>query len=200
MINLILFGPPGSGKGTQANKIAQKYNILHISTGDLFREEIGNKSDLGQLAMEYINKGELVPNEVTIRMLKAALERHGTTFGVIYDGFPRTVDQARALDVLLEEEQDEIDLLISLKVDDDEITRRILERGKTEGRADDQDEKIIKERIEVYKKETQPVYAYYDAQDKAVTINGSGSIDQIFKLITETIDQVIEENNNLNGE
>lgn len=193
MINLILFGPPGSGKGTQAKKIAERYDILHISTGDLFRKEIGDKSELGQMAMHYINKGELVPDEVTIGMLKASLERHGSTFGVIYDGFPRTVDQARALDVLLEEEEDEIDLLISLKVDDAEIINRILERGKTDGRADDQDEKIIQERIEVYKKETQPVYAYYDAQDKAITINGKGSIEDIFERITETIDQMVEE-------
>ncbi len=194
MINLILFGPPGSGKGTQAKKLAEKYNILHISTGDLFRKEIGDKSELGELAMEYINKGELVPNKVTIGMLRSALERHGSTFGVIYDGYPRTVDQARALDVLLEEEDDEIDLLISLKVDDEEIISRILERGKKEGRVDDQDEKIIHDRIEVYKNETQPVYAYYDAMDKAMTINGKGSIDDIFERITETIDKVVEEN------
>lgn len=194
MINLILFGPPGSGKGTQAEKLAEKYNVLHISTGDLFRKEIGDKSELGQLAMEFINKGDLVPDRVTISMLKAALERHGSTFGVIYDGFPRTVDQARALDVLLEEEDDEIDLLISLHVDDEEIKSRILERGKTAGRADDQDENIIQDRIEVYKKETQPVYAYYDAMDKSMTINGMGSIDDIFKRITDTIDQLVEEN------
>lgn len=193
MINLILFGPPGSGKGTQAKKLAEKYDILHISTGDLFRKEIGEKSELGLLAMDYMNKGELVPNEVTIGMLKSALERHGSTFGVIYDGFPRTVDQARALDVLLEEEQDEIDLLISLKVDDDEIINRLLQRGISDGRTDDQDEEIIRDRIEVYKKETQPVYAYYDAQDSAVTINGMGSIDDIFQRITDIIDQVIEE-------
>ncbi len=193
MINLILFGPPGSGKGTQAKKLAEKYNILHISTGDLFRKEIGDKSELGLLAMDYINKGELVPDTVTIGMLRSALERHGTTFGVIYDGFPRTVDQARALDVLLEEDQDEIDLLISLKVDDEEIISRIHQRGKLSGRADDQDEKIVRDRIEVYKKETQPVYAYYDAMDKAMTINGMGSIDDIFDRLTETIDQVIEE-------
>lgn len=194
MINLILFGPPGSGKGTQAKKLAEKYNVLHISTGDLFRKEIGDKSELGMLAMEFMNKGELVPNRVTIGMLKAALERHGSTFGVIYDGFPRTVDQARALDVLLEEEDDEIDLLISLHVDDEEIKSRILERGRTAGRVDDQDEKIIQDRIDVYKKETQPVYAYYDAMDKSMTINGMGSIDDIFKRITDTIDQVVEEN------
>lgn len=193
MINLILFGPPGSGKGTQAKKLADKYDILHISTGDLFRKEIGDKSELGQLAMDYINKGELVPDEVTIGMLKAALERHGSTFGVIYDGFPRTVDQAQALDVLLEEDQDEIDLLISLKVEDSEIISRILDRGQTSGRADDQDEQIIRDRIEVYNSETQPVYAYYDAQDKAITINGMGTIDEVFERLTETIDQVTEE-------
>ncbi|HLU94867.1 MAG TPA: adenylate kinase [Membranihabitans sp.] len=193
MINLILFGPPGSGKGTQAKKLAEKYGILHISTGDLFRKEIGDKSELGLLAMDYMNKGELVPDTVTIGMLKAALTRHGSTFGVIYDGFPRTVDQARALDVLLEEEQDEIDLLISLKVDDEEIIERLLERGKRDGRVDDQNDQIIRDRIEVYKKETQPVYAYYDAQDKSITINGVGSIDEIFDRLTETIDLVIAE-------
>ncbi len=193
MINLILFGPPGSGKGTQAKKLAEKYGILHISTGDLFRKEIGDKSELGLLAMDYMNKGELVPDTVTIGMLKAALTRHGSTFGVIYDGFPRTVDQARALDVLLEEEQDEIDLLISLKVDDEEIIDRLLERGKRDGRVDDQNDQIIRDRIEVYKKETQPVYAYYDAQDKSITINGVGSIDEIYDRLTETIDLVIAE-------
>lgn len=194
MINLILFGPPGSGKGTQAKKLAEKYNVLHISTGDLFRKEIGDKSELGELAMEYINKGELVPDRVTIDMLRGVLERRGSTFGVIYDGFPRTVDQARALDVLLEEQDDEIDLLISLHVEDEEIITRILERGKRDGRADDQDENIIRDRIEVYKNETQPVYAYYDAMDKSMTINGMGSIDEIFKRITDTIDQVVEVN------
>lgn len=193
MINLILFGPPGSGKGTQAKKLAEKYNILHISTGDLFRKEIGDKSELGQLAMEYINKGELVPDSVTIGMLKAALERHGSTFGVIYDGFPRTVDQAQALDVLLEEEQDEIDLLVSLKVNDEEIIERLLKRGQMDGRVDDQSEEVIRDRIAVYKKETQPVYAYYDAMDKSITIDGMGSIDDIFDRLTETIDQVIAE-------
>ena len=192
-MNIIIFGPPGAGKGTQAKKLADKYDILHISTGDLFRKEIGDKSELGQLAMDYINKGELVPDEVTIGMLKAALERHGSTFGVIYDGFPRTVDQAQALDVLLEEDQDEIDLLISLKVEDSEIISRILDRGQTSGRADDQDEQIIRDRIEVYNSETQPVYAYYDAQDKAITINGMGTIDEVFERLTETIDQVTEE-------
>ncbi len=193
MINLILFGPPGSGKGTQAKKLAEKYNILHISTGDLFRKEIGDKSELGQLAMEYINKGELVPDSVTIGMLKAALDRHGSTFGVIYDGFPRTVDQARALDVLLEDEQDEIDLLISLKVDEEEVVQRLLKRGEMDGRVDDQNEEVIRDRIAVYKNETQPVYAYYDAMDKSITINGMGSIDDIFDRLTETIDQVIAE-------
>lgn len=193
MINLILFGPPGSGKGTQAKKLADKYDILHISTGDLFRKEIGDKSELGLLAMDFINKGELVPDRVTIGMLKAGLERHGSTFGVIYDGFPRNVDQARALDALLEEEQDEIDLLISLKVDNEEIVHRLLERGKRDGRVDDQNDQIIRDRIGVYEKETQPVYSYYDAQDKSITINGMGSIEEIFDLLTTTIDQVIAE-------
>lgn len=193
MINLILFGPPGSGKGTQAKKLAEKYGLLHISTGDLFRKEIGDKSELGLLATSYIQKGELVPDEVTIGMLKAALERHGSTFGVIYDGFPRTVDQAKALDAMLAEDEDEIDLLISLKVADEEIIERIIKRGESSGRADDKDEKIIQSRIDVYKNETQPVYAYYDAYDKAITLKGSGDIDEIFASLCTVIDQVTVE-------
>ncbi|GAA5220895.1 adenylate kinase [Membranihabitans marinus] len=193
MINLVLFGPPGSGKGTQAKKLAEKYGLLHISTGDLFRKEIGDKSELGLLATSYIQKGELVPDEVTIGMLKAALARHGSTFGVIYDGFPRTVDQAKALDEMLEESEDEIDVLISLKVEDKEIIERIIKRGESSGRADDKDEAIIQSRIEVYKKETQPVYAYYDAHDKALTIKGSGDIDEIFESLCAVIDQVTVE-------
>ena|SRR5699024_4744239 len=192
MINLILFGPPGSGKGTQAKKIAERFDLLHISTGDLFRKEIGDRTELGQLAKSYIDKGELVPDEVTIGMLQSALERKGSTFGVIYDGFPRTVDQARALDDMLDEAEDEIDLLISLKVADEELIQRLLKRGELDGRTDDQDTDIIKSRISVYNKETQPVYAYYDGQDKAVTINGEGNINAIFEEIVKTIEQVTE--------
>lgn len=192
MINLILFGPPGSGKGTQAQKIAEKFGLLHISTGDLFRKEIGEKTPLGKLAKDYINKGQLVPDEVTIGMLKNALNNNESTFGVIYDGFPRTVDQARALEEMLEEDDDEIDLLISLKVEDEEIVNRLLKRGKEGGRKDDQDETIIRNRIEVYKKETQPVYAYFDAQEKSITLNGMGAIGDIFQRISDTIEQVTE--------
>lgn len=192
MINLILFGPPGSGKGTQAQKIAEKFGLLHISTGDLFRKEIGEKTPLGKLAKDYINKGQLVPDEVTIGMLKNALNNNESTFGVIYDGFPRTVDQARALEEMLEEDDDEIDLLISLKVEDEEIVNRLLKRGKEGGRKDDQDEAIIRNRIEVYKKETQPVYAYFDAQEKSITLNGMGAIGDIFQRISDTIEQVTE--------
>lgn len=192
MINLILFGPPGSGKGTQAKKIAEKFDLLHISTGDLFRKEIGEQTKLGKLAKSYIDKGQLVPDEVTIGMLQSALDQKGSTFGVIYDGFPRTVDQARALDQMLDESDDEIDLLISLKVSDEELIQRLLNRGKLDGRSDDQDAEIIKSRISVYNNETQPVYAYYDGQDKAITINGEGDIDAIFDEISRTIKQVTE--------
>lgn len=192
MINLILFGPPGSGKGTQAKKIAEKFDLLHISTGDLFRKEIGEQTKLGKLAKSYIDKGQLVPDEVTIGMLQSALDQKGSTFGVIYDGFPRTVDQARALDQMLDESDDEIDLLVSLKVSDEELIQRLLNRGKLDGRSDDQDAEIIKSRISVYNNETQPVYAYYDGQDKAITINGEGDIDAIFDEISRTIKQVTE--------
>ncbi|WP_236975581.1 adenylate kinase [Membranihabitans maritimus] len=193
MINLILFGPPGSGKGTQAKKLAEKYGLLHISTGDLFRKEIGEKTELGKLATSYIEKGELVPDEVTIGMLKSALDQHGSSHGVIYDGFPRNVDQAKALDHFLAEREDEIDILISLKVDDQEIIDRIIQRGKVSGRADDQNKEIIQSRINVYKNETQPVYAYYDALDKALTVNGIGNIDEIFDRLCDVIDRVTTE-------
>jgi len=192
MINLILFGPPGSGKGTQAKKIAEKFDLLHISTGDLLRKEIGEQTKLGKLAKSYIDKGQLVPDEVTIGMLQSALDQKGSTFGVIYDGFPRTVDQARALDQMLDESDDEIDLLISLKVSDEELIQRLLNRGKLDGRSDDQDTEIIKSRISVYNNETQPVYAYYDGHEKAITINGEGDINAIFEEISKTIEQVTE--------
>src|SRR5690625_14581 len=192
MINLILFGPPGSGKGTQAKKIAEKFDLLHISTGDLFRKEIGEQTKLGKLAKSYIDKGQLVPDEVTIGMLQSALDQKGSTFGVIYDGFPRTVDQARALDQMLDESDDEIDLLISLKVSDEELIQRLLNRGKLDGRSDDQDTEIIKSRISVYNNETKPVYAYYDGHEKAITINGEGDINAIFEEISKTIEQVTE--------
>lgn len=188
MINLILFGPPGSGKGTQAKKLVDNYGLLHISTGDLFRHEMGNDTPLGKKAKSYIEKGELVPDSVTVGMLRNKVEANPDVPGYIFDGFPRTIPQSEALDQLLAEKGQQVDRLIMLDVPDDEIVKRILERGKTSGRKDDLDEDIIRNRIEVYKSETSPVFDYYQQKGKSVKINGVGSIDEIFERLCEELD------------
>jgi len=190
MLNLILFGPPGSGKGTQADKLVAKYDLIHISTGDLFRYEMKNDTELGKRAKEYMAKGELVPDEVTIGMLKNRVDQSLDAKGFIFDGFPRTIPQAEALDTLLSERGTGISGLIALHVTDDEIIDRILSRGKTSGRADDNDTEIIKNRILVYRGETEPVYNYYETQDKSQTVNGLGTIDEIFDRLCAEIDAV----------
>ncbi|MEL7220273.1 MAG: adenylate kinase [Bacteroidota bacterium] len=186
MINLILFGPPGSGKGTQAARLVEKYQLLHISTGDLFRYEMGNNTPLGQEAKSYINKGELVPDSVTIGMLRNKVEANPDVQGYIFDGFPRTVAQAEALDALLQEMNTSVSKLILLDVGDDEIVKRLLERGKTSGRADDQNEETIRKRIAVFQQETSPVFDYYAEVEKSVKVGGVGSIEDISeRLFTE---------------
>ncbi len=188
MVNLILFGPPGSGKGTQAEKLVAKYNLLHISTGDLFRYELGNNTPLGILARSYMEKGQLVPDEVTVGMLRNKVEAHPEAQGYIFDGFPRTIPQAQALDALLAERGQHITQLLMLDVPEDEIVRRILERGKTSGRADDNDEAIIRSRYEVYLKETSPVFDFYAASGKSLKIPGVGAIEEIFERLCAAID------------
>ena len=190
MLNLILFGPPGSGKGTQANNLVDKYNLLHISTGDLFRYEIGNQTTLGVEAKSYMDKGELVPDAVTIGMLRNKVEAHPEVEGYIFDGFPRTVAQAEALDELMDEKSQSISQLVMLVVDNDEIVRRLLERGKTSGRADDLAEGTIRNRIDVYEKQTTPVFDYYEAKGKAIKVDGQGSIDEIFGRLCGQIDGI----------
>lgn len=189
MINLILFGPPGSGKGTQAAKLVEKYGLLHISTGDLFRYEMGNNTPLGLKAKEYMNQGQLVPDEITIAMLKNKVLSSPDAKGFIFDGFPRTIAQSEALDVLLDELNQPISTLISLEVAEEEIVERLLNRGKTSGRADDNDEDVIRKRISVYLQETTPVYDYYAQFGKSVSINGSGSIEEIFHNLCTEIDR-----------
>ena len=191
MINLILFGPPGSGKGTQALKLAEEYNLLHISTGDLFRYEIGHKTELGLEAKSFIDRGALVPDTITIGMLKNKVEAHPDVSGYIFDGFPRTIPQAEALDEYLASKDQLITALIALDVDDQEIVNRILERSKTSGRADDANEKIIRNRIMVYNQETAPVYKYYEHRDRSHQINGVGDIEMIYgrlKTLVDTLD------------
>lgn len=188
MINLILFGPPGSGKGTQATRLVEKYQLLHISTGDLFRYEIGNNTPLGLEAKSYINKGELVPDSVTIGMLRNKVEANPDVQGYIFDGFPRTVAQAEALDTLLQEMESSVSKLILLDVGDDEIVKRLLERGKTSGRADDQDEVTIRKRISVFQQETSPVFDYYAEVEKSVKVEGVGSIEDISERLFAELD------------
>ena len=188
MMNIILFGPPGSGKGTQANSIAEKYNLLHISTGDLFRYEIGNSTELGQLAKSYINKGELVPDDVTIGMLKNKVDAYPDVAGYIFDGFPRNVYQSEELDRFLDKKGQTVNALLQLDVDDEEIVKRILNRGKTSGREDDNDEMIIRNRISIFNDETSPVYNYYDKSGKSTSINGIGSLEEIFFRLSVAID------------
>lgn len=189
MLNLILFGPPGSGKGTQAERLIEKYGILHISTGDLFRYEMGNNTPLGLQAKEYMSKGELVPDEVTIGMLKNKVNTNPDASGIIFDGFPRTIAQAEALDAFLKEKNTEVTALVALDVQEDELVVRLLNRGKSSGRADDNDEAIIRNRIAVYKAETAQVFDYYGKSGKSKLILGVGSIDEIFSKIVNVIDE-----------
>ena len=191
MLNLILFGPPGSGKGTQAEGLIAKYNLLHISTGDLFRHEMGTNTELGQLAKNYMAKGELVPDSVTIGMLKNKVEANPDVKGYIFDGFPRTVPQAEALDALLGGKGQSITALLELKVNEDEIVKRLLNRGKTSGRSDDNNEGIIRNRFNVYRSETAPVAEYYGKSGKSHVIEGIGSIEDIFGKLCEVIDKLI---------
>lgn len=190
MLNLILFGPPGSGKGTQAAKLIEKYGLLHISTGDLFRYEIENGTPLGLKAEEFMSKGELVPDEITIGMLKNKVNDNPEVNGIIFDGFPRTLAQAEALDRFLAEKCLSITALIALDVPDEEIVQRILSRGETSGRSDDNDESIIRNRIFVYNEETAPIYNYYAESGKSIMIEGVGSVDAIFNRLAATIESV----------
>lgn len=190
MLNLILFGPPGSGKGTQAELLIEKYGILHISTGDLFRYEIGNNTELGLKAKEYMAKGELVPDAVTIGMLKNKVNANPDAKGIIFDGFPRTIAQAEALDAFLAEKGVDVSGLVAMDVSEDELVARLLNRGKTSGRADDNDEQIIRNRIKVYGNETAPVFSYYDSKGKSHLIPGIGTVNEIFEKLTTVIDRL----------
>ena len=189
MLNILLFGPPGSGKGTQSEKVSKKYNLTHISTGDLFRDHLCKGTDLGKEAQSYIDNGNLVPDEIVIKMVDKKLSSENNTRGFIFDGFPRTVNQARALDELMEKKDQKIDIMIALQVSEDELRKRIVLRGKTSGRSDDQDVEKINNRIKVYHEETLPVANYYEAKGKYKGVEGMGSIDDIFQNICEVIDQ-----------
>jgi len=188
MINLILFGPPGSGKGTQAAKLVEKYDLLHISTGDLFRYNLKNDTPLGQEAKKYIDKGALVPDSVTINMLRDKVEQNPDVKGYIFDGFPRTIPQCEALDNLLGEKGQEVSKLIMLDVPEEELVTRLLERGKTSGRVDDMNEDTIRNRFKVFRDETTPCFDYYFISNKSVKVWGVGDLDMIFERLSLEID------------
>ena len=191
MINLVLFGPPGAGKGTQADVLKEKYQLVHISTGEVFRFNMKNDTDLGRLAKQYIEKGQLVPDQVTIDMLNAEVDKNPEANGFIFDGFPRTEAQAESLDQLMQSKDSSISAMIALEVDDQILVDRLLERGKTSGRADDADEGVIRNRIAVYYDETAVLKNYYLTQDKYFGVDGVGSIDEITDRLSDVIDTLL---------
>ncbi|MDY0780676.1 adenylate kinase [Tenacibaculum sp. IB213877] len=190
MKNIVLFGPPGAGKGTQANLLKEKYNLVHISTGDVFRYNIKNETELGLLAKKYIDAGDLVPDEVTINMLKAEVNKNADAAGFIFDGFPRTESQAKALDEFLAEKNERINGMVALEVPEDLLVERILERGKTSGRSDDTDEEKIRNRFNEYNTKTAILKEYYQAQGNYFGVNGVGSIEEITQRLSDVFDKL----------
>ncbi|MFN8265652.1 MAG: adenylate kinase [Chitinophagaceae bacterium] len=189
MFNLILFGPPGSGKGTQSEKLIEKYGLKHLSTGDLLRSEIAAQTPLGLEAKKLMDKGQLVPDEVVIGMISTALDTNPQAKGFLFDGFPRTVAQAEALDKLLKLKNTQINVMISLLVAEEELVKRLLNRGLTSGRSDDTNEEVIRARIVEYRNKTSVVADYYKKFDKFSEVKGEGSIDEIFASISAVIDE-----------
>lgn len=191
MFNLILFGPPGSGKGTQSQNIVNTYKLAHISTGDLLREEVSKQSALGVEARKYMDQGLLVPDEVVIGMISGKIDDMPEARGFIFDGFPRTKEQAEALDKLLEFKETSIELVLSLEVPEEELVKRLVGRGQTSGRSDDTEE-VITKRIKEYHAKTAVVANHYDAFGKLVRLKGDGDIAATFKLITQEIDKYLQ--------
>lgn len=189
MLNIVLFGPPGAGKGTQSEKLIDKYNLAHISTGDLFRKNLNEGTKMGKLAQKYMDEGNLVPDEVVIGMVDERIKEREETSGYLFDGFPRTIEQAKALDRLMDKNETPISTMISLDVPEEELITRLLERGKTSGRPDDQNLDKIKTRIQVYQEETLPVATYYKEQKKYNNVVGVGAIDKIFENICKEVDK-----------
>lgn len=188
MLNIVLFGPPGAGKGTQSTRLIEKYNLVHLSTGDIFRANIKGETELGKLAKSFIDQGKLVPDEVTIKMLQSEADKTPDAKGYIFDGFPRTQAQAQALDAFLESKGTGITMMLALEVEEEELRKRLLLRGKDSGRADDQDPAVIQKRIDVYNNETMPVKDHYQQQGKYKGINGIGEIEEIFNSLCSAIE------------
>ena len=188
MFNIILFGPPGSGKGTQSEKLIDKYGLVHLSTGDLLRKERQLKTPLGIEAQQFVDKGQLVPDEVVIGMISSALDANKGVNGFLFDGFPRTTAQAEALDKLLDFNKTSIGVVLFLQVPQEELISRMVNRAKTSGRSDDADENVQRNRLEIYSRDTLPVASHYRKSDKVVEIEGVGSVDDIFQLLCTEID------------
>ncbi|MDA3881289.1 MAG: adenylate kinase [Prolixibacteraceae bacterium] len=187
MLNIVLFGPPGAGKGTQAVFLKEEFKLIHLSTGDLLRSQIAAETELGKEAKKFMDKGELVPDEVVIGMIGSQLKENESAKGFIFDGFPRTVEQAKALDQLLNENNTPVSGMLALEVEKQELIDRLLERGKTSGRSDDTDVSVIENRITVYNDKTAPLMNYYEAQGRYFPINGMGSIEDIAGRLKEVV-------------
>lgn len=188
MINIVLFGKPGAGKGTQAEFLKDKYGLVHLSTGDIFRFNMKNDTELGKLAKSYIDRGDLVPDEVTTNMLIDSVNAHPNARGFLFDGYPRTIAQAEALDAFLHSKNWEVTATVALEADDEILVQRLLERGKTSGRKDDQDETLIRNRYQEYNEKTAPLMAYYNKQQKFYAVDGIGSIPEITERLSAVID------------
>ena len=188
MFNLILFGPPGSGKGTQSEKLIERYGLKHLSTGDLLRTEISRQTLLGMEARKFMDKGQLVPDEVVIGMISSALDNNPQAKGFLFDGFPRTSEQAKALDNLLEMKNTSIGVMLAMEVSGEELVKRLVKRGETSGRSDDNNEQVIRARITEYHNKTAAVADYYKNFGKVVYVKGEGGIDEIFEALCREID------------
>jgi adenylate kinase len=188
MLNIVLFGPPGAGKGTQSEKLIETFQLVHLSTGDILRNEIANKTAAGLEAKKLMDQGLLVPDEVVIKMIEDRIDANRNSKGFIFDGFPRTTTQARELDTMLAKKNSSISMMLALEVEDDELIKRLLNRGKESGRPDDKDETIIARRISEYNTKTSPLKDYYSAQGKFHSIDGIGSIDDIFKRLCNVVE------------
>lgn len=195
MFNLILFGPPGSGKGTQSEKLITKYHLKHLSTGDLLRSEISKKTKLGLEAKKYMDKGNLVPDEVVIGMINDALDNNPDVAGFLFDGFPRTAVQAEELDKLLKKKKSCIDVMLALNVSENELIKRLIKRGETSGRSDDNNEQVIKARIAEYHKKTAAVAEHYKQAHKVIMVKGEGSVEEIFNRLSKEMDRLMKQDN-----